>query len=131
MTVKRKPLLIDTRFLSPLPKAMWDLACARCDRRNSRWQLSEPDLNEAPQEEKSADPVKSVYPLCSLCFLYQSNWGLKRRQDVDDLVRETEEEKGKVFEKDIGGQLLNCEDANHILAAIALTSRIAGIRGKQ
>jgi hypothetical protein len=62
--------------------------------------------------------------VCSLCFLYESNWGKKRLDDIHELVRAVETETGESFLRTADGQTLaSCSDADRILGSIALTSR--------
>ena len=78
-----KPLIINPRFIRPLPKAMWDVNCASCDKRQSRWQLFPSDAPEG---------VKGGILICSLCWLYDSQWGKTRREDLDQMIRDVEVE---------------------------------------
>lgn len=106
------PLIVDTRFLRPLSKAMYDSPCHRCDRRQSRWEMGPPFGGE-------------VYTVCSLCFLYESKWGEKRVDQIHVLVDEIEREVGEKFLRGADGRtLLSCKDADRVLAAIAMTSRM-------
>lgn len=106
------PLVIDTRFLRPLPKSLWDSACHHCDKRQSRWEMGPPYGGE-------------TYTVCSLCFLYESKWGEKRLDQISVLVQEVEAETGEKMLKAADGQsLLSCGDADRILSSIALTSRM-------
>ncbi len=112
-------LLVDTRYLEPLPQAMWDIACSRCDRRRARWQMTDPKLKRI---EKGKE-IPQKFSICAICFLYASNWGLRRRKDIDALVVAVEKEKGVLFSRDIGNRLVNGKDADLILGSIAYTSR--------
>ena len=67
-----KPVFCNPEFLRPLPKNMWGVACATCDRTQARWEI------QAPKQE----PILS----CSLCFLYDSFWGRPIRRDLDALI---------------------------------------------
>jgi hypothetical protein len=63
--------------------------------------------------------------VCSLCFLYDSKWGEARKDQIDVLVDEVEKERGQKFLRAADGtSLLQCKDADQILASIALTSRM-------
>lgn len=110
MTAHKKPLVIDTRFLRPLPKDLWRSACSQCDKRQSMWELVSP-VN--PEE---------VVPVCSLCFLYRSNWSKTRQEDLANMIKDVEAERKKEFSME-GGQLTRAEDGDRILASLAITSR--------
>lgn len=106
----KKPLIIDTRFLRPMPKDLWRSACSQCDKRQSMWELVSP-MN--PDE---------VVPVCSLCFLYKSVWSKSRQEDLANMIHDVEVEAKKEFSKD-EGRLVRPEDGDRILASLAITSR--------
>jgi len=111
-----KPILIDPRFLRPLPKPMLNTACAKCDKRQAVWELG------GLHEDRHA--------ICSLCFMYESNWGRNRTAQLLELVTAVEAEAGEEFSKDDEGRLTNPQDANRIMASIALTSRMFKMQEK-
>ena len=86
-----------------------------CDRLEARWECS---------EEHSPGPV------CSLCWLYESEWGKLNREKVDRLISAVEGETGEPFRRRTDGRLWGGCDADRILGAIAVISRIAMIRGR-
>lgn len=106
-----KPLLIDTRYLRPLPKELFNCPCGKCDKRQAMWEMGAPGGDEQ-------------HTICSLCFLYESNWGKAREDQIHEMVVAVEAEVGDNWLRGADGKtLLVCKDANRILAAIALTSR--------
>lgn len=105
------PMVLDTRMLRPLPEPLWDSSCVNCDRMQSRWEMGPQGSDEC------------VF-VCSLCFLYESQWGQKRRDQLPFLIHDIEAEKGERFLRTPDDRLLSCKDANDILGAIALTSRM-------
>lgn len=106
-----KPLILDTRYLRPLPKEMFDSACEHCDKRQSKWEMGPPDSDER-------------HILCSLCFLYESNWGKARVDQIHEIVDDVEKEMGTKFFRGADGKtLIACKDGDRILGALALTSR--------
>ena len=105
-----KPLIFPPKSLRPLPQSLWDIACEWCNKRQSRWEIPKGRAGE---------------PLCSMCWLYESEWAKPRREDVDMLIREVETETGEQFKRLEDGRLWSCEDADRIVGAIAVTSRIA------
>lgn len=113
-------LIVSPERLRPLPKSMWDSNCAKCDKRQSRWQFIPVDQ----------DPRKGGLLMCSLCWLYESAWGERRRADIDEMVREVEVQSGEIFHRGKNGRLWSCRDADRILGAIAMTSRMFLMRGK-
>lgn len=97
--------------LRPLPKAMWDTACAQCNRRQSCWTIE-------------------TNPICSTCYLYSSAWSQTNRTGIDSLIAEVEASVGKMFERDVDGRLARAGDADRILGAIVLTSRLFEVQNK-
>lgn len=115
------PLIINPRFIRPLAKSMWDVNCAKCDKRQSRWQLFPSD---APKD------VKGGILICALCWLYDSKWGERRRADLDQMIGDVETEAGENFIRDQNGRLWSCRDADRILGSIAMTSRMFEMQGR-
>ena len=116
-----KPLLIDSRFLRPLPQSMWDTACVKCDKRQAKWAFTPDDEDLPPSED---------YPMCSLCWLYESDWGKERRSDIDAMILDVQKVKGKIFQRAKGNKLWSCKDADSILGAIVMTSRMFEIQAR-
>lgn len=116
-----KPLIIHPKFIRPLPQSMWDVNCAKCDKRQSRWQFFPSDAPEG---------VKGGVLVCSLCWLYESDWGKNRREDLDQMIRDVETTAEEIFHKTKDGRLWSVRDADRILGAIALTSRMFIMRGR-
>lgn len=146
------PLLLDPDRLKPLPKDLWDVGCAHCAKPQAKWAFKpsapEPEPNEhgeitGPAKiHREEDP----YTLCSLCFLYESEWGKRRRDQIDIKAAEIEVEMTNrvledaartgsmspeqfqsfkvTFARDEQGRLSDPKDANRILGAIAIASRI-------
>jgi hypothetical protein len=117
-----QPLIVDPSRLYPLPQSMWDSHCDHCDKRQSRWMFVPVDMVPIIQTQPGGRVKGHI--ICSLCWLYESEWGLKRREALDQMIREVELETMAVFAKTEDGRLFDCKDANRILAAIAMTSRI-------
>jgi hypothetical protein len=114
-----KPLILDPKVMRPLPGALWDISCDMCDKRQARWELATPELLS----------VRKGTPVCSLCWLYESEWGKPRRDDIDHMIADVETEVGREFKRTEDGRLWSCADANRILSSIALTSRLFNVRG--
>jgi len=112
----KAPLIIDTRFLRPLPKPMWQATCVNCDKRQSMWEMG---------------PPSEPNPVCSLCFLYESQWAEKRKDEVHAMVRDVEAYSGDKFLRDRDNvTLLSPKDGDRILGALALTSRMFQLQDK-
>jgi hypothetical protein len=105
-----KPLYVNPDFLRPLPKPMWGTACSTCDKPHSRWSV----------QVAGGDPV----PSCSVCFLYDSFWGKPLRKSLDLMVTGVEVELGNVFARGEDGRVTRAEDADRVLGAIVMTSRL-------
>jgi hypothetical protein len=118
------PLIVDPSRLFPLPQSMWDASCDHCDKRQSRWMFVPVEMGP-PVELSGQDSLRvKGHVICSLCWLYESEWGLKRREHIDAFIRDVELETKAVFARAEDGRLWSCKDADRILGAIALTSRI-------
>lgn len=110
---------LEPSVLRPLPQSLWNHACAWCDKRQSVWELFETERERAKR--------KGV-PLCSLCWLYESEWGKEHREGIDKLIRAVEVTTECIFRKTADARLWSCQDADRILGPIAVTSRIAAQR---
>lgn len=112
----KKPLRLDTTRFRMLDQESWNIACAVCDKRQSKWELVFPA--EKPGE------VDTRNPICSLCFLYESKWGKDRAIELNEYLNEimAQETKRKMI---LGptGALTSNDDADFILGILALTSR--------
>lgn len=115
-----KPLYVSGRFLRPLPQSMWDSACEKCDKRQAKWAFTPAD----------APPGAGDYPLCSLCWLYESEWGKQRRDQIDAMIRDVEKTHDKIFQRAKGKKLWSCKDADSILGAIVMTSKMFEIQAR-
>lgn len=105
-------IYIDPRLLSPAPKHVQGVACVACDRigkAGAKWAFY-PGGNQAI-------PVL----LCSPCFI--EGWAPKQGPEFKEYLGKVEEKMGRslVWETETR---LSSEDADRILAAIAVTSRI-------
>jgi len=114
------PLILNPAFLRPMPEDMWGMACARCDRVQARW-----EFHEQVQVEGGFKAREAFMPMCSLCFLYESSWGQRRRVRLNNLIAEIEASIGTPFLMDPGGRLASASDGDRVLAAISLSSRFA------
>lgn len=108
------PLVINPEYLRPLPESLWNVACDKCDKRQARWEFFPSD---EPENDKG-------FMICALCWLYESEWGQNRREDIDEMIREVEKRAGQIFQRAKGNRLWSCKDADRILSSIALTSRM-------
>jgi len=111
-----KFVFLDPKVLRPLPQSLWNISCEECDKRQSVWEHFPPELPSG---------VRKGTPVCSLCWLYESAWGKENREAVDCMIRAVEVQKEEIFRKAGDGCLWSCRDADRILGAIGVTSRIA------
>ena len=131
-----KELLLDTRFIGPLPQSMWGVTCSHCDKPQARWEMKLPDEKEG----QSGSVI-----ICSLCFLYESNWAEDRREALDAYIKEVEalkleEQKAAApaneapyllpfrFATLDNGRIAYAHDGDRLLAAIALANRTVQLR---
>ena len=112
----KKPLRLDTSRFRMLDKESWNISCAVCDKRQSKWELVISAITPGEVDTKA--------PICALCFLYESKWGKERAVDINEYLGEVmaQETKRKMI---LGptGALTNNDDADFILGILALTSR--------
>ena len=117
--------LLRPDLLKPLPPVMRDMTCFHCNKDTASWALHEQTKDGQSKEEFSA--------LCSICFLYESNWARTRRAQVDRLALDLEVEIDEEFDRDDQGRLVKREDADRLLCGIAMASRfvyaVGGRRG--
>jgi len=112
-----KPVFIDGFTLKPLPMQFQGAACAKCGKLQGRWVITVP----------SQEPLT----VCSLCIMYEYPWGKRNKVDLEELVKHIEKELGKELPKNESGELRSCGDADRIVAAIAITSRVNFLRKKK
>lgn len=77
--------------------------------------------------KSQVDESESV--LCSLCFLYDSGWGARYAPEIEALITEAENHKDKPFFRAKNDHLMLPEDADSIVASIALVSKVREIAG--
>lgn len=111
-----KPVEMDSTLLKVLPKEFQGCACSKCAKLHSRWSIHIPDVDNVP--------------VCSLCLMYEFPWGKKREEDLKNFIVEVEGRLGKQMEKTEDGRLTSPEDADRIIGAIVMTSRIFQVRRK-
>lgn len=103
------------RLLRPLPKSLHGMACALCLQLRSRWCSGPADFSE-------------VDPICSVCYLSLAPWVHEHVQHVGWLIAATEKELSVEFERDADGCLVQVEDADRILMALAAGERVGHIQ---
>lgn len=113
----KKPLLVNTRQLRMLDKESWNLACSACDKRQSKWEMVAPP--------SGAGTTETRVPICSTCFLYQSDWGKERAAHISEFLNEVISQPETKRKMVLGptGALTNNDDADFVLGILALTSR--------
>lgn len=112
----KTPLLIDARRLRPiLSQEEWDVDCAHCAEPQARFQFR---------------PIESDgwLMMCSLCWLYESEWGKRNKDQIEALIADTEKEMGQPFKRLEGGTLLDVREGDRILSAVVALSRVLEIR---
>jgi hypothetical protein len=126
-------LEIDTSCLIPLPKQMWKSNCSNCDKPQGMWRLIDPTKRlKPPMDDGSPEDGESFFILCSLCWLYTSNWGKnpKRASEIEATITELEGIAKHKFLRDAEGNLLSPSDADNVLGLIALASRRKFLQAK-
>ena len=112
----KSPLLIDARRIRPiLQQKEWDVDCSHCGEAQARFQFR-------PIEQDG------WLFMCSLCWLYESEWGKNHAEEVADLVEDTEREIGTPFKRLESGRLEDPRDSDRILSSVVALSRVLEIR---
>lgn len=128
-------LFIDSNFVRPLPKDLFDSECTNCAQKQSKWAIQFVDL---------PDPMI----MCSKCFLYLSAWATPRQKELTEIVAEIEAmvvadtlqkrlQSGTTmtaeqiealqaarWERDADGHLVDCRRCDDVMGKIYLLSRI-------
>lgn len=111
-----RPLRMESRTFKPLPAQFLGAACVKCNKLQSKWCLDIPN--------------SEITTVCALCVLYEYPWGLRHREQIDEFVSEVEATRGTVLEKSEDGRITSIKDADGIVGAIVLTSRLFHIRDR-
>ena len=98
---------VSPEFLVPLPKVLWGTACEVCEKLQSRWVFR-----------------YSGHVVCSTCYLRHSTWAHVHTAEVLRLIAEVECQLRVSFRKDGYGYLVEVEDCDRFLMAIASSARV-------
>lgn len=104
-------LILNTNHFRPLLKEEWDGPCASCGKHQARWAFI------------PADRERGAVSVCGLCWMYKSEWGKNRAEQLRNFQHAVEREVGTTFLVD-KGKLVRFQDADRLLGALALTSRV-------
>ena len=66
-----------------------------------------------------------------MCFLYESEWSKDRIPSIGIFVREVEAKLDTMFPRAPADRLERCEDADRILGALVMSSRVFNLRAAQ
>ncbi len=128
-------LFIDPDRLRILPKDMWDTGCTNCNKAQSKWAMVTVEEPDKP------------FIICSMCFLYDSGWGEKRRAELDVVITEIEAQntirirEGAIksstkltaeqieavkveFPRDETGKMINPKHADDVMGKLLLISHV-------
>lgn len=103
------------RTLRPLPKRLWGHACSCCDKPWSRWASGPRDLT-------------TFEAICSICFLYRSEWGRSNKEKIAWAVEVAQKEKPVALDDNL--RLVSPQDGDRILAAFATQARMNVLEGR-
>lgn len=104
--------------IRPLPTVLRGTACHSCKRPQASWWL---DVFEPVERDTK------VYA-CSLCLLYETEWGKRDRSKIEEVVRRVESVRDVEFESDDSNRLVNPKDADDILGVVVLSHRASVLR---
>lgn len=109
----KQPVLLDPALMRPRMDAD-PCPCAHCARKSARWLWL-----------KRTDEGASLWlTTCSLCWFYTTPWGTENAEGLAELIAATEQRMGRQFARTTDGKLLEAADADRILSAVSITSRI-------
>ena len=112
------PLVVDTSRVSPITeRKLLDSDCSHCGKARARWFFQPDEVEEG------------ALFICSICWLFESNWGRNRKDEVEALIKETEDYMRCVFVRDDEGRLTERDSADRIMGAICYMSRMLEMRG--
>lgn len=111
---ERVSLMIDPDRMRALPDELRDYNCSSCNRRNAGWAFL--PTNKGPDP----DPI----PICSLCWLYLSNWARPRVKEVPEFIALFEQTTGKKFTRDGGGALTDHRQGDEVVAQLLRASAV-------
>ena len=104
---------IHPNMIKPLTGDLRGTACEACSKVQSSW------CAEIPHEEENQIFV------CSLCMLYDTEWGKKAHERIEVVILENEK-RGRTFQKDDSRHLTSAMEADNVLGSIVLALRLEG-----
>jgi hypothetical protein len=109
----KKPIRVDTTRIQMLDESMFNVACGVCEKLQSKWSiLLKTDSKDEPM------------PVCSLCFLYESEWGRSRAEDLKGYLLEvTNNNPTRKMLLSADNKIASIKDADFILGILVWTSR--------
>ena len=112
-----KPVLVPPSGIRPLPLDVRGVACTRCERPQSLWELT-------PGGESNAEFI------CSACWLRERCQDPSEREHVFAIISAVEKKLEAEMPRDTDGIPLNIEDADRLVASFVLTSRVFNLRSR-
>lgn len=88
-----------------LPLALQGLACESCAAPTARWSLG---------------PLTAPRPVCSVCLMYRSPWGVEYASALEVLLLHREQATGVPLARDAEGHATSTEALDILLAAVVL-----------
>jgi len=110
----RMSLLLDPDRMRALPDELREYNCSSCDRRSAGWAFLPSNKGTDP------DPI----PICSLCWLYLSNWARARVKEVPEFIDRFEQTTGTQFNKDGDGRLVDHREGDAVLLQLLRASAV-------
>lgn len=110
----RVSLLLDPARIRALPEELREYNCSSCDRRAAGWAFRPTNKGEDP------DPI----PICSLCWLYLSNWARARVKEIPGFIERYEQTTGAQFHKDGDGRLVDHREGDAVLLQLLRASAV-------
>lgn len=113
-----RTLGINPELLRPLPTALLGMPCESCIKHQSVWAYTQ------SQDQPTGTAV------CSLCWLYKSRWAEEQGSErIEAFIGDVESLLPNKFQRDSSGRVSSIADADRLVSAIALTSRLFYVRG--
>lgn len=104
-------LVMDPRFVLPLPPPLQGMPCACCNGAGANWRIATED----------------GLPTCSLCLLYRTRWGQRNEAAREELITLMREQEGlPMVSRD--GKLVSPADGDRLVLSALLMGRVQEAR---
>ena len=130
---KEPEVLFNPQFLLPLPWGLKEVQVRAEDGtlRTEKRPLIPPQeicckcgIPRAGFRYKESKRGSTWEVICSLCFLYESDWSWRRRNGIPTYIDAAERDSGERWLRDSRGRIFSRTDADHVLTTIFFRSKL-------